>query len=75
LWLFQAYLAARCALDALAGEKFHYQKFDRMLMDWNLRKTSNTLLLNQRLQGAMRLLRQQATSFVLHLLLFSIQLV
>ena len=73
--LYQAYLAARCLFDAaifhaLTTDDDNYQKFDQVLTRWQLRKANNsTRSLDQRMQGALRLLRQQAISFLIQMLL------
>lgn len=67
--LLQGYFAARCAFDAavfaaLGGEANHYEHFDNLLTRWQLRTATTTLRpLDERVQGAMRLLRWQAVSF------------
>ena len=79
--LFQAYLAARCAFDAvifnaLTGDETNYQIFDRVLTHWQLRKASNsTRSLNERVQGALGLLRRQAISFIMQTVLLVIGLI
>mgnify|MGYP006290411867 CR=1 FL=1 len=75
LALLQAYFAARCAFDAaifqaLAGEQKHYQTFDTVLMAWKFKKNNTERSLDQRIQGALRLLQQQTMSFIMQLLLF-----
>jgi protein-tyrosine phosphatase len=80
LAVLQSYFAARCAFDAavftaLGGEALHYQSFDKILTRWKLRSASTVnRSLDERLKGAMRLLRWQAVSFFVQLLLLAVGL-
>lgn len=79
--LLQAYFAARCAFDAaifaaLGGEIAHYQCFDNLLIRWQLKKTiTATRSLDERVNGAMRLLVWQAVSFVGQILVLAVALI
>jgi hypothetical protein len=79
--LFQAILAARFAFDAtifnalIIGDEINHQIFDYVLTHWRLRKASNsTRSLNERMRGALGLLRQQAISFIIQTVLLVIGL-
>lgn len=73
--LIQAYFAARCAFDAavfaaLGGEVTQYEGFDRLLTRWKLRGANVvSRSIDERVQGAMRLLRWQAYSFCVQIIL------
>jgi hypothetical protein len=79
--LLQGYFAARCAFDAavfttLGGEARHYQGFDQILTRWKLRRASTiTRSLNERVQGARRLLRWQAVCFFIQIGLLVVGLI
>jgi len=79
--LLQGYFAARCAFDvavftALGGEARHYQGFDQILTRWKLRRASTiTRSLNERVQGARRLLRWQAVCFFIQIGLLAVGLI
>ena len=73
--LLQGYFAARCAFDAavfaaLGGESSHYDSFDTVLTRWRLRgANTGSRSLNERVQGAIRLLRWQGFSFIAQIVL------
>jgi hypothetical protein len=79
--LLQGYFAVRCAFDAavftaLGGDPRHYQGFDQILTRWKLRRASTiTRSLNERVQGARRLLRWQAACFFVQLVLLAVGLI
>ncbi len=79
--LLQAQFAARCAFDAavfaaLGGDPRHYQGFDQLLTRWKLRRASTvTRSLNERVQGARRLLRWQAVCFFAQIILMAAGLI
>ncbi len=79
--LLQGYFAARCAFDAavfaaLGGEPRHYQGFDQTLTRWKMRSASTvTRSLNERVQGARRLLRWQAVCFFIQIMLLAAGLI
>ena len=79
--LLQGYFALRTAFDAavfaaLGGAVSHYESFDRLLTRWKLRGANiTTRCLDERLQGAMRLLRWQAVSFLAQIILLLMDLV
>jgi hypothetical protein len=79
--LLQGYFAARCAFDAtvftaLGGDPRHYQGFDQILTRWKIRRASTiTRSLNERIQGAMRLLRWQAVCFFVQIALLAAGLI
>jgi hypothetical protein len=72
--LLQAYFAARCAFDAaifasLGGDIHQYEGFDRLSIKWKLRRIIFvTQSVEQRVQGALRLLRWQIGCFCLQIL-------
>ena len=75
--LLQAYFAARCSFDrlifqTLLGDLKHYQVFDTILNDWKLSKNTTERPLNQRIYGALKLLKQQGISFMVQVLLLSL---
>jgi hypothetical protein len=79
--LLQGYFAIRCAFDAavftaLGGDPRHYQGFDQILTRWKMRRASTiTRSLNERVQGAKRLLRWQAVCFFVQMLLLAVGLI
>lgn len=79
--LLQGYFASRCAFDAavfaaLGGEPRHYQGFDQILTRWKMRRASTvTRSLNERVQGAKRLLRWQAVYFFAQIVLLAAGLI
>jgi hypothetical protein len=79
--LLQGYFAIRCAFDAavftaLGGDPRHYQGFDQILTRWKMRRASTiTRSLNERVQGAKRLLRWQAVCFFVQMVLLAIGLI
>lgn len=78
--LAQAYFALRCAFDAavferLQGDPARYIAFDRVLAVWGMRPGNvASRSVDERVRGAMRLLRWQARSFFLQLVLLVIGL-
>jgi hypothetical protein len=78
--LIQAYFAARCAFDAaifadLGGEITQYAGFDRLLTRWKLRGENVTSRsLDERVRGAIGLLRWQAVSFCGQIILLGVGL-
>lgn len=78
--LFQAWFAVRCAFDAamfavLGSDATHYESFDRILTRWQLHGAITvTRSLDERVKGAIRLLRWQAVSFFVQILLLAMAL-
>lgn len=72
--LLQAFFAARCAFDAavfsaLRGDLKQYEGFDNLLIRWQLRgPNSNSRSLDDRVNGAIRLLRWQTVCFAFQIL-------
>lgn len=72
--LLQAFFAARCAFDAavfsaLGGDLKQYEGFDNLLIRWQLRESnSNSRSLDDRVKGAIHLLRWQTVCFALQIL-------
>ena len=79
--LCQAWFATRCAFDAavfaaLGGDVAHYESFDCILTRWRLRGAITvTRSLDERVKGALRLLRWQAVSFFVQIVLLAVSLI
>lgn len=76
----QAYFAARCAFDAalfnaLGDDNKPYEQLDTILLRWRLRRRiSLNRSLDERVQGALRLLRSQFICFIAQALLHIVAL-
>ena len=79
--LVQMYFAVRCAFDAavfahLGGEFVRYSSFDRLLTAWGLKgETIAVRRVDERVRCAVLLLRRQAYSLIIQIVLFVIGLV
>ncbi len=79
--LLQTYFAARCAFDAavfarLGGAAQQYVRFDQVLARWSAaRKNVAARTIDERLHGAMQLLRKQGYCLAAQIILFSVALI
>lgn len=79
--LLQAYFAARCAFDAalfaqLGGAAQQYARFDQVMARWTAaRKNVAARTIDERLHGAMQLLKKQGYCLAAQIALFSVALI
>lgn len=77
----QAYFAVRCAFDAsiftsFGSELHQYKKFDKVLIKWKLRKAVFiSRSIEQRAEGALKILRQQIYSFCIQFVLLVVAVI